>query len=173
MSEIVVRKLVDLPEVQSQIDDIFFESSTKKEFKDQAEKEAFHWKYVGFYLKNFPELTLVAYADKLLGYILGSPSTRREDLYLIQPHLSIFEDLFELFPAHLHINCHFEARGLGIGGKLLEAFEAELKTAGVKGLHIMTGTESLNRNFYIKHGFHFQEVRSFQGNPILFMGKNL
>ena len=156
----------DLLEVES----IFFESSTKINFESDEEKREFTWKYLGSYLKNFPELFLVAKKEnKVLGYVCGATTTDFE----LQPHMKTFQDLLVIFPAHLHINCHAESRGLGIGTMLVEALEKKLQTLNSTGLHIMTGAESRNRSFYQKLGFTHQEKREFQGRVILMMGKPL
>lgn len=170
MSEVVIRgfEKKDIPEIR----DIFFESSTRKNFKDESERGAFYQKYVGHYLEHFPEFALVAVSgEKVLGYVLGAPRSDAEDLYVLQPHMRLFQQYFTQFPAHLHINCHHEARGLGVGSKLLREFEKLLQQAKIRGLHIMTGPDSQNRLFYKKNGFSDQVELNFQGGPILLMGK--
>jgi ribosomal protein S18 acetylase RimI-like enzyme len=159
----------DLEEVRA----IFFESSTKKTFKDSEEKEAFFYKYVGFYLKHWPYLAVVAVADKVLGYVVTAPETQGQELMNLQPHLKIFQHLFLDYPAHLHINCHVDSRGQGVGGKLMLEAITLLKMQYIKGLHIMTGPDSPNQSFYKKLGFTFLEEQNFQGVSILFMGKSL
>lgn len=158
-----------LPEVR----DIFFESSTKKDFKDEAEKEAFYYKYLGFYLEHFPELCLVAVDEKVLGYVVGSPDTENAELLSIQPHLKTFEEYFNKYPAHLHINCHADSRGRGVGSSLILEMVEALQKRKIKGLHIMTGPDAENKCFYKKLGFNFQVVQDFRGSPILLMGKEL
>lgn len=161
------------PAVQKELREIFFESSTKKEFKDEAEKEAFFYKYLGFYLEHYPKLAWVALTDKVLGYVVVSPQSKSEELIKLQPHLKVFDPECEKFPAHLHINCHSDSRGLGVGSRLInEAVEA-LKNSNIRGLHIMTGLASQNRSFYRKLGFSFEVERNFHGSSILFMGKSL
>lgn len=170
MSAIIRPFLVsDLAEMR----EIFFESSTKKDFKDEAEKEQFFEKYLGFYLRHFPDLAFVAVDQRLLGYVVGAPRSDDPELKSLQPHLSTFEQHFLRFPSHLHINCHFEARGQGIGRKLVLALEAELKKRHVNGLHIMTSPDAVNKNFYTSLGFHEQILQDFRGVSILLMGKAL
>jgi GNAT superfamily N-acetyltransferase len=159
-----------LPEIK----EIFFESSVKKDFKDEAEKEAFFYKYAGFYLHHFPELCFVALKEKrVMGYVLGSTITDSDELLKLQPHLKIFASEYVLFPAHLHINCHHESRGMGLGRILIAAFERALNERNINGLHIMTGVNSENRKFYKKVGFDHEVMEDFHGSVILFMGKKL
>lgn len=153
-----------------EVEEIFFESSTKKTFENEEEKQLFQWKYLGSYLTKFPELFLVAKLDgKIQGYIAGSTQTDFD----LQPHMKSFEDLVILFPSHYHINCHVGSRGLGVGSLLVLELEKKLQALKITGVHIMTGTESRNRSFYQKLGYTFEEKRVFQGRFILMMGKPL
>lgn len=153
--------------IYSQVEDIFFETSSKKEFKDNKERDEFKWKYLGFYLAHYPEYAWIALnGDEVLGYVLGMPWSKDPSLYAIQPHLKPFESVFESYPAHLHINCHPKAQGKGIGRKLVMKLLDQLKSQGVSGLHIMTGPASDNRLFYQKLGFDFEVTI----NSILLMG---
>lgn len=157
----------------TEVKEIFYESSTRKEFKDQAEKDSFFYKYVGYYLKHFPELAFVAVENRVLGYIVGSPFSDESELDSIQPHLKIFAKEFTEFPAHLHINCHHESRGKGVGVQLVEALERSLIQRKIKGLHIITGADARNAHFYKKLGFFHESMEDFQGSRLLLMGKRL
>ena len=161
------------PEVLAEVREIFFESSTKKDFKDEAEKEAFYQKYVGFYLKHYPEFAWVALGSKVLGYVVASPVSDSNELQKLQPHLATFSGEYEKFPAHLHINCHLDARGQGVGSELMKVVVKTFKNNNIRGLHIMTGPVSPNRSFYKKLGFSFEVERNFHGSSILLMGKSL
>jgi GNAT superfamily N-acetyltransferase len=157
-----------------EVREIFFESSTRKTFKDDGEREDFYQKYLGFYLTHFPEFAKVAILDKkVLGYVVVAPKTEGVELVLLQPHLVLFKDYFEKYPAHLHINCHHLSRGLGVGTLLIESIVQELKGRDIRGLHIMTSAGSKNVNFYRKLGFTFETEEEFHGSAILFMGKSI
>jgi GNAT superfamily N-acetyltransferase len=171
MSETVIinfkHPLISQGDFKDQLSEIFFEASTKKEFKDQKEKDTFFWKYVGFYLSHYPEYAWLAVQDgKVLGYVLGMPFTQDPSLYAIQPHLKAFQDHFKLYPAHLHVNCHVDARGHGVGKKLVLQLISQLKDQKVPGMHIMTGPTSDNKVFYQKLGFDYE----IEMNSILLMG---
>lgn len=176
MSEVVIVNLKNFSligkddSIKAELREIFFESSTKKDFASSEEKEKFFWKYMGFYLAHYPEFVWIGHKDfKVLGYILGMPFSHDPSLYEIQPHMKAFQEEYKDFPAHLHINCHVDSRGMGLGQKLMLIFEGQLKAQGCKGLHAMTGPESRNRSFYEKLGFDFEQTR----NGILFLGKSL
>lgn len=151
--------------------EIFFESSMKKSFLNEDEKNFFYQKYLGFYVEKLPSWIYVAFDKKVLGYIVSSPASHDEELYSLQPHLKLFENLFDDYPAHLHINCHVETRGQGVGGQLIHAIFDKMKLNRVKGIHIMTVPQSENRNFYRKNDFLFETQSLFNGTPLLFMGK--
>ena len=162
------------PRYLNQVTEIFFESSTKKEFKDEEEKKRFFEKYLGFYLREYPDLAFVFVKEgKVLGYVVGARGSEEKGIDALQPHLQVFKDHFKKYPAHLHINCHFESRGLGVGSQLVKEIERRLKLQNISGLHIMTGIDSPNQNFYKRLGFDFQIALEFHGSPILFMGKSL
>ena len=172
MSEIIISRLSSpCTSELEELSDIFFESSTKKELKDLSEKEAFKWKYLGFYLKTYPEFVLVAKKnERVLGYCLGSPVTDDPELLKIQPHLEKFIQFLHIYPAHLHINLHADSRGHGIGSLLVKEYLKLLKIQGISGCHIMTGPDSLNRSFYSRLGFDHEVTLAFKGSNILMMG---
>lgn len=158
-------------ENKTEVDAIFFESSDKKEFKDQEERSLFYQKYLGFYLDRYPELALVAKSESVLGYTVGALDSMDLELQRLQPHLNLFQEYFDKFPAHLHINCHAMSRGMGIGSLLIETLEELLIKQGVIGYHIMTAPNAKSRDFYRKLGLNFEVVKEFKGSQILFMGK--
>lgn len=174
MSEAVILNFsqIDLKksDFESQIRDIFFMTSSKNDFQNQNERDAFEWKYLGHYLKNFPDLAWVCIENNIvLGYLVAAPKSDDQELYSIQPHLKLFEKDFLDYPAHLHINCRPEAQGKGIGKKLVHILFKRLSELHVTGVHIMTGPLSENRQFYQKMGFE----REIQRGGILFMGARI
>lgn len=179
MSEIIIKRLTDpffnslKSQVLQEIEDIFFESSVKKSFKSEKERLDLKWKYLGFYLERYPDYVWVAFSGKVLGYCLGMPATLDNELYAAQPHLKLFEEHYRDYPAHLHINCHREARGQGIGSILMEELEKGLRSEGIKGVHLMTSGDARNRRFYQRLGYDYECELKYLNSPILFMGKRL
>ncbi len=172
MPEIVRLKNPTAKELQ-EIREIFFASSTRKEFQDETEREDFFEKYVGYYLKHFSEFFWVAKEGRILGYMAGAPDTTDEGLFALQPHLKTFESFYEKYPAHLHVNLHADARGMGLGSELYHALEKDFQRMKIKGLHVMTAPDSRNKSFYERLGLHFEVVLDYKGSPILLMGKSL
>jgi hypothetical protein len=155
-----------------EIKDIFFESSSKKIFKDEREKEKFFYKYLGYYIDHFPDWIFLYFDSKVRGYVVASPTDPDAKLLNLQPHLGLFKDHFKSFPAHLHINCHIDSRGQGIGAQLIDWVLNQLKFHGIKGIHVITSPDAISRSFYRKLNFHFEVVEIFHHTPLLFMGKN-
>jgi len=65
------------------------------------------------------------------------------------------------FPAHLHINLDAAWRRHGLGGRLMEAYLRQLRSLGVRGVHLHT--TSLNETacrMYEKIGFRLEDARS-------------
>lgn len=154
---------------------IFFESSVKKDFRDEAERERFFQKWTEYYLSEFPKYVYTATnpSGEIMGYLMGCPDSRQALNHFAQQisSYSLFADLFEYYPAHLHINLAESARGHGLGGQLIEAFISDLK--GCTGVHIVTAPTARNVNFYRKNGFVHEEVRELNGIKYLFMGRSL
>ncbi len=58
------------------------------------------------------------------------------------------------YPAHLHLNLDAAARGCGAGRRLLEAFAAEARAAGIPGMHAWVRADNAGAlGFFAKAGF--------------------
>jgi ribosomal protein S18 acetylase RimI-like enzyme len=174
---IIITSIADkLPnEMWQQVEDIFLESSAIKQFTSNKEREDFLYKYLRYYKETYPELFFVASREhQVLGYICASRSTK-SDIKLINAlkHLSLFNYYYASHPAHLHINCHAGARGLGLGSQLLLHLEKELIAQKIGGLHLITSPNARNVGFYRKNGYT-DEYKAQQGEvTFLLMGKIL
>ena len=157
-----------------QVLEIFYETSGIKTFKDLKHKSDFCYKYLSFYYLHYPEYFFIMLdGEDVLGYICGVLNSNEcEELFTKVSHYKIFADLYESYPAHLHINCHRLSRGHGVGGKLLNHFVAKIKSDNdCSGVHIITGPEARNVSFYSKHHFSNISVRSFNNSDLLMMGR--
>lgn len=161
------------PKDLAELREIYFETSARKDFRDESEREKFFQKYLGHYLENYPDYFWVAKTDRILGYMAGAPVTETPGFYALQAHLKTFENFYEKYPAHLHVNFHADARGMGLGSKLFLELEKQFQRMNITGVHIMTGPDSRNKSFYHRLGFNFEVTLDFQGTGILFMGKSL
>ena len=168
MAEIIIRpyELKDFTAVS----DIFWETTTRTEFANADERSAFRRFYLDSYLS---QVAWVAESEgRVLGYIVATLDTLKDKAQW-SAHLSLFEDLYERYPAHLHINFRPEARGLGLGSQLVAALENDLKQRGVPGLHLITAATARNVSFYLKNGFSHRVERLYNGKPLLLLGKTL
>lgn len=162
---------------------VFWETANTTEFASATERSAFHWRYFGYYAAHVPWLFFVARTDQpepeVLGYICGVADTRsHSELYRVAAHVAVFDDLYDAYPAHLHINLTAASRGLGLGGRLVAAFSAAVATEGAAGLHLVTSPGARNVSFYHRQGFVHAVERVLptageQDVPLLFLGKRL
>src|SRR5690606_28054490 len=110
--------------------------------------------------------------SKVLGYILGD--TKWDESY--HGLFPFYEEArFKLldYPAHLHINCHPEAQGMGVGSKLLAYYENYLKSLDIKGLHLVTAEEADNVKFYRKNNYLSIYETNWKQINLVFLGKTL
>lgn len=176
---VVIKKLdslnpEELAEILPKIKEIFFLSTSIKEFSSPERKEAFYKRWCGDYVTNFSEhFFLMVEEGKLLGYLSGCIDSASAKSILEVPGYLVFEDLFSQFPAHLHINFHPDCRGRGLGSVLVNEYCSHLINLGVIGVHLVTSPEALNVNFYRRLGFLKEEPRQFNTMSLLFMGKIL
>jgi ribosomal protein S18 acetylase RimI-like enzyme len=159
------------------IRDIFYASSARQTFSSPEEKIEFFEKWTRYYITEEPELIFLAVEDeaKILGYLMGCADSKSALPYYEDrlKSYAVFADQFEKYPAHLHINFRPEARGRGIGSRLIEHYCGKLVERGVRGVHIVTGADAENRRFYTKNEFSFELKRRWREIDLLFMGRNL
>lgn len=171
----VIHSAARNPQYYQQIQEIFWETSARSDFADLAEKKDFENRYLGIYLESYAEFVFVACeGQRVVGYILGAPDTLKAEAILkANLHMAIFEDMYQRYPAHLHINLRAETRGQGIGSELIKAFEDYLIKKSVTGLHLITSSTARNVSFYLKNGFVHKVERLWNGRPLLLLGKTL
>lgn len=171
-----IKKLSDLNPLQTQlvleqVENIFFESSSLKTFSSPERKAAFYKRWCGDYQTLYPQEFFIALEkDKVLGYLSGcSDSLKAADIIEV-PGYKVFQDLFNRFPAHLHINFHPDARGRGLGSALVNHYKKILSNNNIVGLHLVTSPGVQNVAFYERLDFSFNETREFNGMNLYFMG---
>ncbi|HKK47806.1 MAG TPA: GNAT family N-acetyltransferase [Alkalispirochaeta sp.] len=162
---------------------VFWETANTAEFASPVEEHAFQWRYFGYYAAHAPQFFLVAHAPnpplQVLGYICGVADTRsHRELYHVAAHVPVFDDLYEAYPAHLHINLTAESRGMGLGGRLVAELSAAVAAHGAPGIHLVTSAGARNVSFYRRNGFVEEVQRPLasgggQAEPLLFLGKRL
>ena len=172
-------RLPELPDwrrLQPGIDAIFFAASATQSFASPAVRQAFHRRWLGRYLDHFPDCTFLARDGQgaVLGYITGALTDPAHDpLFADIGYFRQFCALTARFPAHLHINLSAEARNLGIGAQLIEAFCEHARKNGARGVHAVTSERSRNRSFYARMGFACEATLIWGGHPIVFLARPL
>jgi GNAT superfamily N-acetyltransferase len=172
---IILKTLSQISDEQSKdVENIFFESSSKTSFKNDDEKNKFKFKYLSYYIENYPDLFIVGMIDKkAVGYICGSPNSYK-DKFLLDSlfYFDLFKDEYLKYPAHLHINLSESSRGLGLGSILIKEFESKVSSASC-GVHLITSPTARNRGFYLKNEYHHEIIKTYNKTEILLMGKEL
>jgi len=174
----IYTSLSDKAKVKEQIKEIFFLTTSRKNFETPEDKEFFFQKWTSHYFEHRPGFIYVALdgeiEPKVLGYLTIEPDTLgAKNFFLDHSHYLLFEDFYKDFPSHLHINCHPETQGMGIGSALIDKASNDLKDLGLKGLHLITSPTARNVAFYRKNGFLVERTRTFNDVNYLFMGKPL
>lgn len=171
-------KLTDLTdsrsEMLSQVEHIFFVSSSLQSFSSEERKRAFYKRWCQDYQNYYPEeFFLMVEEGRVLGYLSGCSDSTGALKKLEVPGFDVFGDLFARFPAHLHINFHPDARGGGFGSVLVGHYKDFLKERSCPGLHLVTSRDAKNVTFYERLGFSFHEERAFKESQLFFMGAKL
>ena len=152
---------------------IFFETSGRTGFDSETAKLDFENQYFRSYLEPGCLFYLAIEDGDVLGYLAGTERTL-DTHYRMSPYLEHFrEEISKHYPSHLHINLTGTARGRGVGGGLIEAFESDLKSRASPGVHIVTLATARNVSFYEKCGFERVAEQTWNGKPLLLMGKTL
>ncbi|CAK0764454.1 N-acetyltransferase [uncultured Gammaproteobacteria bacterium] len=156
--------------------EIFFQSSSRTVFASEREREAFLEKWTAYYIDHCPA-DLWLWREKggeVSGYLTGCHDSAgaRQQFEAIASY-GVFADKFSDFPAHFHVNCRNGHRNCGVGARLVDVFAGECLVAGLPGVHIVTAPSARNVGFYHRQGFDCCEQRSWNGVPLLFMGRRL
>jgi ribosomal protein S18 acetylase RimI-like enzyme len=161
------------PNYKIEITNIFFENTSKKKFENDKQKDDFFNNWLGVYLINYTSEVVVAdLNNKICGYLAGCSNSILAKTNVGKTILSytVFDHLFDKFPAHFHINVSKDSQGKGIGKKLVAHYLQILAKKEISGLHIVTSPNQPNIKFYESLGFKIIESRPFKNWELLFMG---
>ena len=148
-------------------------------FESEQKREAFEDRWMGPYLQDLPSETLFFLAkdddDVVQGYLLLAQDSKLflEAFSNRAKSYQVFSDLFEEYPAHLHINLTPNCRGQGVGSKLMKSLIVHLTEQKVEGVHLVTSPDARNVSFYRSNGFLVEEQRPLRSTPLLFMGQKI
>jgi GNAT superfamily N-acetyltransferase len=176
---VAIHRWMDLPERERhvpEIDRIFFTSSATQSFSSDEVREAFRERWLGRYLRHYPQWALVAIGPDgvVIGYIVASTEDpARAALFRDIAYFRDFAAVTPLYPAQLHVNLAPEWRGQGIGSRLIQAMAEALKAAGVPGVHIVTSRGVRNVRYYEANGFREVASTLWSGRDLVMLGRRL
>ena len=93
------------------------------------------------------------YADPA-GDLSGWTADERHSSAIHHPH-TMWAEIVEAYPAHIHMNLMPRLQGQGVGSRLLEHWISEARQAGVRGVHL--GVNADNQG-----GLRFWSSRGFE-----------
>ena len=160
--------------LDAELDDIFFEASATQAFATAAARAAFRERWLGSYLRIDKEHVFLAHAEAgaLAGYVVGALlDPARDPRHAALGYFRDFAHLTPSFPAHLHVNVAAQHRSSGIGSRLIEAFAAHARRAGVPGMHVVTGKGMRNVGFYQRNGFAELAEVPWNGGTVVMLGR--
>lgn len=177
------------PTDAADLDAIFFEASSVKEFASEVARSAFRERWLGRYLaapdaivfvaravEDFPgnEGTASPRVNRIVGYVVGMLADPARDPRF--DDIAYFRELAPAtarYPAHLHINCDPQWRGHGVGAALIAAFCKAASARGATGVHVVTGAGMRNVGFYLRNGFREVAQAHPNGKPVVMLGREL
>lgn len=160
-------------EVEEALSDIFFATSTRKDFVSLAEKEAFQHRWLDRYFYRYRSVCFYARdaARRPLGYVVGCPiDPRAVPCFSDVPYFPAFTDLLDAYPAHLHVNVASERQGEGIGRVLMARAVEACRAEGASGVHVVTAADAPNLGFYAKCGFREVARRTPSARQLVMLG---
>lgn len=159
-----------------ELDLVFFSSSAKQTFVSAEERTEFRERWLGRYLRHFPDYALLALDERhrVVGYVIGSVNDpARDPLFADIAVLQTFSVLTQRYPAQLHVNLDAAWRGQGVGARLVNAFADLARGAGAPGVHVVTVRGMRNVGFYLANEFLERGVTVIDGRELLFLGRDL
>ncbi|HRK19094.1 MAG TPA: GNAT family N-acetyltransferase [Hyphomicrobiaceae bacterium] len=155
---------------------VFREAATRWP-ADPAAADAFTELWLESYLREEPDLALVALEDqpgsepRVVGYLVASTADPLTDpRFATLGYFHAFADELAAFPAHLHVNVASDRRGLGIGERLVTDICNILAARGCPGVHIVTGKSARNVAFYRRLGFLHRAEANWKDRELVLMG---
>ena len=146
---------------ETQINEIFFNSSNRRVFESDQDRACFRNLWLGQYLETYPELALLAVdrsaanaAPRIVGYAVGwLRSPLADPRFSSLGYFAALADSLARYPAHLHINLHAQYRSAGLGSLLISTLCKDVAAKRSPGIHVVTGHGARNVAFYQRNGF--------------------
>ena len=166
--------LADAPDAWPMIEEIFFLSSSAQTFDSDDARQRFLDAWTGYYRESEPGgiLLYLAPDGRVAGYLTGCRDSKAAtQLYADIDSYRLFEDRFDAYPAHFHVNCHPDHRNRGIGGRLVAAFLADCRGRGIVGVHVVSAEGARNVGFYRKCGFEVVARHCWRDRELICLGR--
>ncbi len=166
--------LADAPDASPMIEEIFFLSSSVQTFDTDDARQRFLEAWTGYYRESEPDgiLLYLAPDGRVAGYLTGCRDSRAATrLYADIDSYRVFEDQFDAYPAHFHVNCHPDHRNHGNGSRLVAAFLDDCRGRGVAGVHVVTAEGARNIGFYRRCGFETIARRRWRDRDLVCLGR--
>jgi len=165
-------------ELRAQLEEICIEAGGRSFAEGKARERAqFLDKWLGRYLRHWPELAMVAVDLKRgagVGYCVGcAHDAAGDERFADIGYFPLIAKYTPEFPAHLHINVEANWRGRHVGAALIERFAGIAAVHGASGLHVVTGAASPNRAFYRRAGFREIVALDWNEASIVMLGRPL
>ncbi|HAZ12610.1 MAG: hypothetical protein A2X86_11570 [Bdellovibrionales bacterium GWA2_49_15] len=174
----IIPEQANRAEVYKQIETIFFQTSSVQQFASDQARDSFKDRWLTPYLtsqksENLYSVWVAMDESTVVGYLTGHAQTALFRQVHDHLSLSLFADLHDDYPAHLHINMAPNQQGKGLGASLISAYMQELQSHKICGVHLVTGPKARNTGFYRRQGFNAEYIRNGGGVDLLFMGQKL
>jgi GNAT superfamily N-acetyltransferase len=174
-----IEKADEIPDFSNRLgdlEDIFFKSSAKRDFRTNEEQQYFRDMSFGRYTVKHRDSFFVALngGGRAIGYLAGClKNPTKLGHFNDVTYFSYIEDICQAYPAHLHINIAEHYRGRGVGTALVERFVNWAEINSVPGIQIVTSNTSRSIPFYRR--LRFTQLCEFSWNfgTAVCMGRQL
>lgn len=160
-------------EVEEALTEIFFATATAKDFASVADREAFQHRWLDRYFYRHRETTFYARTPdrRPIGYVVGcAVDVRQVPCFSDVAYFMVFADLLDQFPAHLHVNVEAGYQGQGVGRALVARAVAACRSAGARGVHVVTAADAANIGFYARCGLTEVARRPIGERQLIMLG---
>ena len=166
--------LADVPDAWPMIEEIYFLSSSVQSFDSDDARQRFLDAWTGYYRESEPDGIYLCLTpdERVAGYLMGCRDSRAaKRLYTDIATYAVFDDQFDAYPAHFHVNCHPDHRNEGVGRQLVEAFLDDCRGSDVVGVHVVSAEGARNLGFYRKCGFEVVARRRWRDRDLVCLGR--
>lgn len=142
----------------------------------RREREAFRNLWLADYLQLDQQLAWLALtpANDVVGYLVGTLALPiGNPRFAALGYFDAFAACLRNYPAHLHINLDEAWRNRGIGRRLIDAFADQVRAAGLRGFHVVTGATSRNVAFYARAGFVEIARTPWKSGEVVMLGREV